>query len=193
MGLRYRIPFKDFNNNNYVVEVHRADYQGVPTELRGASSCFVVSGTDEDFMYTPIRTSTATINVLDSDLLLDLYSINNQYAPVKFYKNGVLEWTGYIKPEQFTQPYVPYTQNVSVECVSALSTLENISYKENEGFISVWDLMKLLVKSTNGGYRGIYIPWVYGKDSSMANNVLDEMLLSESNFTQNEMNMLEVL
>jgi hypothetical protein len=27
----------------------------------------------------------------------------------------------------------------------------------------------------------------------MANNVLDEMLLSESNFTQNEMNMLEVL
>lgn len=193
MGLRYRIPFKDFNNNEYVVEVHRSDYQGAATELRGASSCFVVSGTDEDFMYTPVRTSTATINVLDSDLLLDLYSINNQYAPVKFYKNGVLEWTGYIKPEQFTQPYVPYTQNVSVECVSALATLENISYKENEGFISVWDLMKLLVKSTNGGYRGIYIPWVYGKDSSMANNVLDEMLLSESNFTQNEMNMLEVL
>lgn len=193
MGLRYRIPFKDCKNTSYEVRIYKNGYTGEEKELVGAPSCFVISGTDEDFIYTPVRTSTATISVLDSDLLLDLYSINNQYAPVKFYKDGVLEWTGYIKPEQFTQPYVNGGANVSVECVGALATLENITYKESEGFISVWDLMKLLVKSTNGGYRGVHIPWVYGKDSSMSSNVLAEMVLVERNFTENEMNMLEVL
>lgn len=195
MGLRYRIPFKDFNNNNYVVEVHRSDYQGEPTELRGASSCFVVSGTDEDFMYTPIRTSTATINILDSELLLDLYSINNQYAPVKLYKNGVLEWTGYIKPEQFTQPYVPYTQNVSVECVCALATLENIEYVQfsSNGNITMFELVKTLIEKLKGSYLGVYIPNVYGKTALVDVDVLKDIVLIENNFISEGMNCLEVM
>lgn len=195
MGLRYRIPFKDFKNNSYVVEVHRADYQGEPTELRGASSCFVVSGTDEDFMYTPIRTSTATINILDSELLLDLYSINNQYAPVKLYKNGVLEWTGYIKPEQFTQPYVPYTQNVSVECVCALATLENIEYVQfsSNGNITMFELVKTLIEKLKGSYLGVYIPNVYGKTALVDVDVLKDIVLIENNFISEGMNCLEVM
>ena len=195
MGLRYRIPFKDYKNNSYVVEVHRKDYEGVVTELTGAVSCFVVSGTDEDFIYTPIRTSTATIRVIDSDLLLDLYSINNQYAPVRLYKNGVLEWTGYIKPEQFTQPYVPTPQDISVECVSAVATLEHIEYKvqTDTGYINVFDLIKYIVSSAKGGYKGVYIPHVYGSTSAMNTNVLEEIVLCEENFTSEEMTLLEVL
>ena len=188
MGLRYSIPFKDYKNNSYVVEVYRKDYEGVVTELTGAVSCFVVSGTDEDFVYTPIRTSTATIHVLDSELLLDLYSINNQYAPVRLYKNGVLEWTGYIKPEQFTQPYVPTPQDISVECVSAVATLEHIEYNPQSltGTITVWELIKKLVGLCNAGYKGVYIPFVYGSTPDMRTNVLNEITLIENNFKQEE-------
>lgn len=195
MSVRYRVPFRDGKNNSYVVEVSRADYQGEATELTGAVSCFVVSGTDEDFIYTPVRTSSATLSVIDSDLLLDLYSINNQYAPVKLWKNGVLEWTGYIKPEQFTQPYVNGGTSVGVECVSALATLEHIEYKEQTvtGTITLWNLMKCLITSAHGGYRGVYIPFVYGSTSAMASNVLEEIGLIENNFLQEEMNLMEVL
>ena len=195
MGLRYRIPFKDCRNTSYEVRIYRNGYTGEVKELAGAPSCFVASGTDEDFMYTPIRTSTATISVLDSDLLLDLYSINNQYAPVKFYKDGVLEWTGFIKPEQFTQPYVPTVESISVECVSALATLENIEYMtQNEsGYISMMELLRYIVKSANGGYNGVYMPHVYGNSSAMNGNVLEEIVLCEENFTSEEMNLLEVL
>lgn len=195
MGLRYRIPFKDFKNNSFVVEVHREDYTGEVTELTGAPSCFVVSGTDDDFVYIPVRTSTATLNVLESDLLLDLYSINNQYAPVKLYKNGVIIWTGYIKPEQFTQPYTPHPQSIGVECVSALSTLENVEYKEQSivGSVTMWNLMRYLVTSAKGGYRGVYIPHVYGSTSDMTANVLEDITLIENNFLREEMNLYEVL
>lgn len=195
MGLRYRIPFKDFKNNSFVVEVHREDYTGEVTELTGAPSCFVVSGTDDDFVYIPVRTSTATLNVLESDLLLDLYSINNQYAPVKLYKNGVMIWTGYIKPEQFTQPYTPHPQSIGVECVSALSTLENVEYKEQTetGYITAMELIRYMVGAANGDYKGVYLPKVYGKTENMQDNVLDEIVLCEENFTSEEMNLMEVM
>ena len=195
MGLRYIVPFVDSGNNRYEVRIYREDYYGEPTELVGAASCFVLRGTDEDFMYHPVRTSTATIQVLDSELLLDLYSINNQYAAVKLIKNDVLEWTGYIKPEQFTQPFVPTVQSVSVECVSALSTLEHIEYEAqtDSGYITLWNLMKYLIGSANGGYRGVYIPHVYGASSVMSGNVLSDILLCEENFTSQEMTLDEVL
>lgn len=191
MGLRYRIPFKDYKDNSYVVEIHRKGYTGEVAELTGATSCFVVSGTDDDFMYIPVRTSSATINMLDSDLLLDLYSINNQFAAVKLYKNGLLEWTGYIRPEQFTQPYTNNPQNIGVECMSALATLENIEYEtqSDNGTITLWRLLATLIDSAKGGYRGVYIPQSYGQNG----NVLEDINLIENNFTSGEMNCLEVM
>lgn len=195
MGLRYTIPFKDFSGNSYRVEIYREDYTGEATELTGATSCFVVSGSDEDFVYTPVRTSTATIHVLDSDLLLDLYSINNQYAPVKLYRNEQLEWTGYIKPEQYTQPYSPNPQNIGVECVCAVATLEHIEYKAqtSSGYITMRALLQYLISSANGGYKGVYIPNVYGSTAEMTTDFMDDVILCEENFTSSENNLLEVM
>ena len=195
MGLRYIVPFKDNRNTAYEVHIYRDGYTGEVKELTGAPSCFVVSGTDEDFMYTPVRTSTATLRVVDSELLTDLYSINNHYAPVKLYKNGVLEWTGYIKPEQFTQPYVAAVQDVSVECVGAMSTLGNIAYKKetDSGYISLWALLKKLIGEANGGYKGVYIPQVYGMTEAMEGNVLEKITVSEECFTDDEKKDMDVL
>lgn len=196
MGLRYTIPFKDSENTEYLVQIFREGYNGEAKELTGAVSCFVVSGTDDDFIYTPIRESSATIKVLDSDLLLDLYSINNQYAPVRLLRDGVLEWTGFIKPEQYTQPYVPTAEVISVDCVCALSTLEKIEYKQINnltGVVDLWTLIKTLISSAKGSYRGVCIPWVYGSSSSMTGNVFERITLIENNFIKEEMTLHEVL
>ncbi len=196
MGLRYTIPFKDSENTDYLVQIFRGGYNGEAKELTGAVSCFVVSGTDDDFVYTPIRPSSATLKVLDSDLLLDLYSINNQYAPVRLLRNGILEWTGFIRPEQFTQPYVPTAEVISVDCVCALSTLEKIEYKQINnltGVVNLWTLLKTLISYAKGSYRGVCIPWVYGSSSSMTGNVFERITLIENNFIKEEMTLYEVL
>lgn len=196
MGLRYTIPFKDNVNTDYLVEIYQSDYNGSAEELIGAKSCFVVSGADDDFMYVPIRTSTATINVIDSDLLLGLYSINNQHSPVKLYRNGVLEWTGYISPEQFTQPYQNFAQNISVDCISAIASLEHIAYSKqtSTGYTTMWSLLKYIISRANGGYNKVYIPWVYARSSaSLTANVMEELQIVEENFVSGEMNCLEVL
>lgn len=193
--MRYRVPFRDVRNNRYEVEVYRNGYTGAAEELTGGVSCFTVSGTDDEFVYTPVRTSTATLRVTGDRMLTDLYSINNQYAKVQLIKNGTLEWTGYVKPEQYTQPYTNAAGSVEVECVCALATLENMVYEEAEagGYISVMSLLRHLVAKTNGGYRGVYVAHVYGKNSTMTGNVLDDIRVCEENFISEEMTLMEVL
>lgn len=196
MGKRYTIPFADKQGNKYEVAVYQQGYSGAVEELRMSVSGFVVTGTDENFVYTPIRTSTANLNVLDKNVLTDLYSINNQYAQVKLLKNGNLEWTGYISPEQYTQPYRPTVQNVSIDCVSAIKTLENIEYKQQteSGFITLLALLRHLIASANGGYRGVYIPSVYGSTQNVTDTqVLEEMEVNEDNFVEGKMTHYDVL
>nr|DAJ47760.1 MAG TPA: hypothetical protein [Caudoviricetes sp.] len=195
---RYSIPFKDFKNNSYEVKIYIDGYVGAVTELTGARNTFVVTGNDSDFVYEPLRTSTATLTIIDSNLLLDLFSINNQYAPVKLYKGNKLMWTGYIIPEQFTQPYKPTLDSISIDCVSAMGTLENIKYEQqtDTGFITAMDLLRYLVKSANGGYEKVYIPHVYASSSAnyaAKRNIFDEIELSEENFISEEMMLDEVL
>lgn len=198
MGQRYNIHFKNYRNTAYDVKVYIDGYVGQVTELLGARSAFVVEGKDENFVYEPIRSSTATLTLLGSDLLLDLFSINNQYAPVKLFKGDKLMWTGYIVPEQFTQPYKPTPDNISIDCISAIGTLENIQYEKQteNGFITAINLLRYIIRSANGGYEKIYIPYVYGSSEvnySTKKNIFDEITLAEENFTSEGMMLDEVL
>lgn len=198
MGQRYSIPFKDYKQNYYDVRVYIEGYTGQVTELLGARSAFVVEGNDDDFVYEPIRSSTATLTVIGNDLLLDLFSINNQYAPVKLFKGDKMMWTGYIVPEQFTQPYKPTPDNISIDCISAIGTLENIKYEQQNdtGFITAINLLRYIISSANGGYEKIYIPHVYASSElnySLKRNVFDEITLAEENFTTEGMMLNEVL
>lgn len=195
---RYKIPFKDNVNNAYEVRVFIEGYVGPVTELTGTRSAFVVTGTDEDFVYEPLRTSSATLTILDNRLLLDLFSINNQYAPVKLYKGDKLMWTGYITPEQFTQPYLPTPDSISIDCISAMGTLENIKYEQQteSGFITAWALLRRIVSSANGGYESVYIPHVYASSLDGYNsdeNIFEKINLAEENFTSDDLMLNEVL
>lgn len=198
MGQRYNIHFKNYKNTAYDVKVYIDGYVGQVTELLGARSAFVVEGNDDNFVYEPIRSSTATLTLLGSDLLLDLFSINNQYAPVKLFKGDKLMWTGYIVPEQFTQPYKPTPDNISIDCISAIGTLENIQYEKQteNGFITAINLLRYIIRSANGGYEKIYIPYVYGSSEvnySTKKNIFDEIILAEENFISEGMMLDEVL
>lgn len=198
MGQRYNVHFKDYENSAYNVKVYIDGYVGQVTELRGAKSAFVVEGNDEDFVYEPLRTSTATLSVIGNDLLLDLFSINNQYAPVKLYRGDKLIWTGYIMPEQFTQPYKPIADNISVDCVSAIGTLENIKYKKQteSGFITAMELLRYIIQAANGGYEKVYIPHVYASSElnyTKKRLLFEELILAEENFIQEENYLNEVL
>lgn len=184
----YTIPFKTITDKYMSVEILKEDYTGTVTELTGSSTPFITTIDDDDFLYIPLRFSTASMGIVGGDYLQSLFSTNYQQYKVNLHNNGVIVWTGFISPEIYTQDYAAPVFEFSVECMSAMSTLEFIDYKkqgEKYAFISLFDLIKICVEASRGSYNSIFIPHVYAKDSanySSMGNVLSEMFVSEQNF-----------
>lgn len=186
-GLIYTIPYASFRDEACVVEIEKENYKGNPFELIGADSPFEVKIDEEDFLYVPTRFSTATIRVVGSDYLQQLFSTSYQQYRVTFKRDGVVTWCGFIKPEVYTQDYSTDKFELEIECMSAMSVLEFINYKQEGSrvFVSFWDLFKKCIDAARGQYTAVYIPHVYAKDAaSYASelNVFKEMTISEQNF-----------
>lgn len=195
---RYRLPFFNYAGESLEIKFYMEDYIGEIETLTGAPSAFVVTGTDEEFVYEPVRTSTASVSIVTDSLLNDLFSVNSHHVAVKLYRGNKLLWTGYVEPEVFTQAYVPIADKLSINCISAIGTLENIQYEKQteNGFITAINLLRYIIRSANGGYEKIYIPYVYGSSEvnySTKKNIFDEITLAEENFTSVGMMLDEVL
>lgn len=188
-ALIHTVPFATLDNVPCVVEIEKEDYTGKPKELTPAGdSPFTVDIEDEEFLYTPTRFSTATIRVVGSDYLQNLFSTGYQMYRVTLKVDGLVTWCGFIKPELYTQDYTLKTFNLQLECMSAMSTLEFIDYKqvgESRTFVSFWDLIKKCITSASAQYNAVYFPHVYAKDTESyaeGTNVLEKMTVSEQNF-----------
>lgn len=187
-GLIYTLPFNGIDGKDYIIKIEKEGYQGASTELTGQPSPFTVTLSDEEFVYTPTRFSTATLHIFGGDYLQDLFSTDYRMCRVTLYEGDRMIWRGFIKPEIYTQDYRNVKFNLDLECYSAMSVLEYVDYKqkgESRGFVTLWDLLKKCIEESRGEYGFIYLPHVYGTDQSSFdawNNPLPEMSVSEQNF-----------
>lgn len=186
----YSLPFQSRKGVDYLIEVQKEGYDGAIFELTGSSELpFSVEIESEDFLYTPTRFSTGTIRIVGSDYLQQLYSTAYQQHRVLLKRNGNIAWCGFVRPELYTQDYSSDLFELEIECISAMSVLEFINYKqeieESKTFVSLFDLLKKCIFSSRGQYSAIYMPHVYARDSenyvSRANILLD-MTISEQDF-----------
>ncbi|MCI1681449.1 MAG: hypothetical protein LKI39_02710 [Bacteroides sp.] len=171
-----------------MIEIEKENYAGESAELTPADTPFSVDIDDEEFVYTPLRFSTATIRIAGSDYLQSLFSTSYREYRVTLKRSGEIVWCGFIKPELYTQDYVYKTFVLEIECISAMSVLEFIDYKkagEGMDFVNLWDLLKKCISESNGQYNGVYIPHVYAIDEASYNansNPIEGMSISEQDF-----------
>lgn len=203
-GTIYTLPFQSRKDVSYLIEIQKENYSGESVELVGSGeSPFSISIEDEDFLYVPTRFSTASIRIVGGDYLQNLYSTGYQQYRVLFKRSNNIIWTGFIKPELYTQDYTSTKFELEVECASAMSTLEYIKYKQKDDkqltFVSFWELFKMFIEQSRGCYSSAFIPHVYAKsmeDHAKFINVFEEMTISEQNFFDEDnesMTLLEVL
>lgn len=186
----YSLPFQSRKGVDYLIEIQKEGYDGTAFELTGSGeSPFSVEIDSEDFLYTPTRFSTGTIRIVGSDYLQQLYSTAYQQHRVLLKRNDNIAWCGFVRPELYTQDYSSDLFELEIECISAMSVLEFINYKqETEGskaFVSLFDLLKKCIVSSRGQYSAVYMPHVYAKnleDYTLRANVLLDMTISEQDF-----------
>ena len=174
-GLKYKVPFTDVDGNDYEVRILVDSYNGDATELTGAASPFVVDVSDEQFLYTPTRFSGATLNIVGSDYLQDLFSTDYQMSKVDLYKGSRLMWTGFITPDTYSQEYDSHIFELGVECISALSTLEYVDFNMTQATPTFKEILLECINKSKGSYTNVYIPNTYNID-------LSELSVSRANF-----------
>lgn len=174
-NLIYTVPFTNVDGEALTVQILEDGRTGSPVELTGGTPPFIVDVNDEDFLYTPTRFSGATLKLVGSDYLQRLFSTQYQKFKVNLVKAGSVIWTGFITPELYSQDYDNSLFELEIECISALSTLEYIDFKQEGATISLLGIIKKCVTESKGDFRAVYIPNVYTSS-------LDGITVSTANF-----------
>lgn len=153
-GVKYTVPFKTLSGKDSVVTLEERGYAGSVIELTAGGTPFTIN-TDQSDLLTPIRSSTATLSVVGSDYLQDLYTNDPQGIRVKCEVDGEVKWLGYLLPDTFSQDFTHPEFEYEMECVDALSTLKHVEFDVEEGFISFYAIIR--TAQSHAGLGSIFL------------------------------------
>lgn len=192
-GLIYKVLIPSLRKNNYSIEVEKKDYTGSSTILTGGAEPFTVSLDDDDFIYLPLRLSTGKLSVVGGSALSSLFATAYQEYRVTLFKDTTPIWCGFIKPELYTQDYTSVVHEISIDCLSAIQTLEYVKYTQIDStglkFVPLKSLISRAITSANAKYQKVYMPHTFSaSQAAYGTNALmqDDCVISEQNFFDEE-------
>lgn len=157
INLRYFFQYKNIVNDEYLCQIFNKNYFGLPSEIRGRATLEKNSVKDH---LEPIRGTGLSLQ-LEASLGLtldDLYSQNEQDFTVRLYKNGKIQFVGFLKPDGIFQSFTRDIWVISLDCIDGLGAIENLSFVRANGLrfsgkISAIDIIYNCLKRT-----GISLP-----------------------------------
>jgi hypothetical protein len=191
--MNYKGQFRALNPNNLYPEGHLYTVYIIadPTsdtytdiELAGDSP-FVVSYQTSNTIFAPLRTSTATINIVHNSYLEDIMTSHAGEVQVKL-KNESLnqyEWVGYLVPRIYDASYVYEYETIEFEAADCISTLQYVKYTDETGYTKSVKTIASIINSicdACGLLEGYY--WTTSKKVNGTTLVPSGVSVSDQNF-----------
>lgn len=186
--MKYIGHFKNINEIPYKVVI---DTGGVgETEITMGADPFIVKYEGESTIYKPLKLSSASLNIVSSNYLFDIYSAEAQGTKIQLFRNNTeLEWSGYVEPNLYSQDFNKYYENIEINAVDALSSLDYFKYETVEegkkGIVSLGNVVYTAVQKAAGDYTKLHIIMSNQRSDYDPLNpecVLNKMYISEQNF-----------
>lgn len=195
----YKGTFKDINDNEYTVRIITNGDTASTTNVVLASTPITTDiETSDSHIYKPCKYSSATLRLLTKDYMFDLYASTAQANKVELIDNtGAIKWVGYVTPNLYSMDYENETEQIEIECIDGLSTLQYYKYTPKSGTKSIVNFRVLIdyLLSKCNCYSKYYI-----SNASVLNGTTDslpsKLYISENNFFDEDgeaMTMQEVL
>lgn len=130
------------NGTQYAVNICKQTARvGDIVQLTGAAQTFSTQEDDSDDIFTPIRTQTGYLRVIDTDgtLLANLIPANNTERLVQLWSGSnsggtftphALCWQGFLQAEAYTQPWDNNASVLELPVKSLLGALQDVSIDE---------------------------------------------------------------
>ena len=194
MAIRWKVPFKSIGGTVYNVNIYDASFSGNAANLTGAAHPFVTSEDSSNDPLCPVRTSSGYINIVNTGDLSALIPTTPKARFVTLTSGNTTLWQGYIKQEQFTQPWdrTPYT--IQIPVVSALGILEGLQMEKGDvsDRARIAEYLRLAINQTGASYNTIVFPADIGAQSGGPWDIIFRFGLQDRNwFKYKNQNLLD--
>lgn len=189
----YRGWFRDYDDKLYRVDIiANPDSESYGEILLSDDSPVVVSYTESDRLYAPMRTSTCTVRVVTPEYPMNIYTGKAQGTQVILTDEDLNEvkWCGYLQPNLYNQGYSSPVETLELEASDCLSSLQYIKFEAQEEDKKTVISFKVIVDEIMSKCGFITSYKLTGKmfSDTDASRILnfDNLMISENNFFSEE-------
>lgn len=147
MAVHWQIHFKSLQEADFYVDIYDNTYTGSTViPLTGAPMAFVTNEDTDENMYMPIRTQSGYIRfyVESATIVNELRPAQCTDRPVVFRHNTTVLWMGFLKPEQYSQPWAPMPYEIEIPVMSVMEAMQGVMFTQSEGYTSLFDLIRTI-------------------------------------------------
>lgn len=184
MAVHWQIPFKSLRSGtDYTVNIYDSSFSGTPVQLIGAANPFYVREDDNDDMFTPVRTQSGYIRIVDTGSVkwTDIIPTTATSRPVTLTTGNSVLWQGFMQPRTFSGELYGNPQEREFPICCPLSILD--AFDVSPTFAETADFGQVL------GYILEFIPSLTIGDIYIAGGYVDEWLTKKvdwSNFREED-------
>lgn len=146
MAIRWKIRFKSLLGTDYVAEIYDNDFSGTATELTGGSQPFVTRELDDEDIYTPIRTQSGYLRFIveNATIVSQIQPIKATDRPVVLKEGNAVVWVGFLRPEQYSQPWEPAPYEIELPLMSVMEAMQGVEFTQSEGYVSFFSMVQTI-------------------------------------------------
>ena len=179
----YSGEFADINNKIYKVTITTESGSQTKSVTLGGSPFVTEMDSDDKTIYSPAKYQTATVSIITPDYNFDIYSGKAQGTKVELTDEaGAVVWTGYVTPNLYDMGFVEEREEIEIECIDALSTLQYIKYNSTNKAVKTFvAIIRKLLQCCNA-YKYFYVSRNIQLNKGAYEPILDKLIISEENF-----------
>jgi hypothetical protein len=143
MAIHWQINFKSLRVGALAtVNIYDADYTGDPIPLKGGAEPFVTQEDDDEDIFTPVRTQSGYIRIVDDGKdangnafnWKDLVPSTDVDRPVTLVSSNLVLWQGFMQAQNFSGTLYgnPQEREFPVQCPLTVLSVNDISTQERE-------------------------------------------------------------
>ena len=152
----YTGKFYDINENEYTVNINK-HVSSTPIELTFTDTPVVIDMHGTDDLFKPIKYTSCTINLVNTNLYADLFSGSYENIVEITDKDNKTIFLGYVSPNVYSQNYAYTYEELSIECVDCLSVLQEKKYTLIGDTKNIYSFEKIIKHILNGLVESLYI------------------------------------
>lgn len=147
MAVHWRMNFKSLLGQDMTVDIYDSNYSGsTPVQIIGGAAPFVTREYDDEDMYTPIRTQSGYLCMIveNSTIVNEIQPARTTDRPVVLRNGNNILWVGFLKPEQYNQPWIRTPYEIELPLMSIMAAMQGVKFTQSEGYVSFFSLVRTI-------------------------------------------------